>query len=97
MKKHNGKVIKSDSKKNLIELITNKTVSFEIKNKIKIPEELKTFNPKIVNNLLMLNYDKTKSSLSNIIKLLDKNKIEYTEISTSEGDLEDVFVKLTSK
>ena len=94
---NNGKVIKSDSKKNLIELITNKTVSFEIKNKIKIPEELKTFNPKIVNNLLMLDYDKTKSSLSNIIKLLDKNKIEYTEISTSEGDLEDVFVKLTSK
>ena len=94
---NNGKVIKSDSKKNLIELITNKTVSFEIKNKIIIPEELKIFNPKIVNNLLMIDYDKTKSSLSNIIKLLDKNKIEYTEISTSEGDLEDVFVKLTSK
>ena len=94
---NNGKVIKSDSKKNLIELITNKTVSFEIKNKIKIPEELKIYNPKIVNNLLMVDYDKTKSSLSNIIKLLDKNKIEYTEISTSEGDLEDVFVKLTSK
>jgi len=94
---NNGKIIKSDSKKNLIELITNKTVSFEIKNKIKIPEELKNFNPKIVSNLLMLDYDKTKSSLSNIIKLLDKNKIEYTEISTSEGDLEDVFVKLTSK
>jgi len=94
---NNGKVIKSDSKKNLIELITNKTVSFEIKNNIKIPEELKIFNPKIVNNLLMVNYDKTKSSLSNIIKLLDKNKIEYTEISTSEGDLEDVFVKLTSQ
>ena len=94
---NNGKVIKSDSKKNLIELITNKTVSFEIKNKIKIPEELKIFNAKIVNNLLMVDYDKTKSSLSNIIKLLDKNKIEYTEISTSEGDLEDVFVKLTSK
>ena len=94
---NNGKVIKSDSKKNLIKLITNKTVSFEIKNKIKIPEELKIFNPKIVNNFLMVDYDKTKSSLSNIIKLLDKNKIEYTEISTSEGDLEDVFVKLTSK
>jgi len=94
---NNGKVIKSDSKKNLIELITNKTVSFEIKHKIIIPEELKIFNPKIVNNLLILDYDKTKSSLSNIIKLLEKNKIEYTEISTSEGDLEDVFVKLTSK
>ena len=94
---NNGKIIKSDSKKNLIKLITNKTVFFEIKNEIKIPEELKTFNPKIVNNLLMLDYDKTKSSLSNIIKLLDKNDIQYTEISTSEGDLEDVFVKLTSK
>ena len=94
---NNGKVIKCDSKKNLIKLITNKTVSFEIKNKIKIPEELKIFNPKIVNNFLMVDYDKNKSSLPNIIKLLDKNKIEYTEISTSEGDLEDVFVKLTSK
>ena len=29
--------------------------------------------------------------------LLENNHIKYTEISTSEGDLEDVFVKLTSR
>jgi len=93
---NNGKVIKSNSKKNLMDLITNKTVTFEIKNKINIPNDLKSFNPKMINNLLILNYEKNKSSLSKIIKILDNNKIDYNEISTSEGDLEDVFVKLTS-
>ncbi len=93
---NNGKVIRSDSKNNLIGLITNKTVTFEITNNIKVPKELKIFNPKIINNLLVINYDKSQSSLSNIIKILENNQIKYTEISTSEGDLEDVFVKLTS-
>jgi len=92
---NNGKVIKSDSKKNLMKLITNKTVTFDIENQTKIPDELNVYSPKLNNNLLILNYDKNKSSLSNIIKILDKHSIQYSEISTSEGDLEDVFVKLT--
>ena len=94
---NNGKVIISDLKNNLIKLITNKTVTFEIKRIKKIPDELNIYNPKIKNNFLVLNYDKSKSSLSYIIKILDKYNINYTEVSTSEGDLEDVFVKLTSR
>ena len=94
---NNGKVIISDSKNNLIKLITNKTVTFEIEKIKKIPDELNIYNPKIKNNFLVLNYDKSKSSLSYIIKILDKYNINYTEVSTSEGDLEDVFVKLTSR
>ena len=62
----------------------------------RIPDKLKIYNPKIKNNNLILNYDKSKSSLSNIIKILDNYNINYTEVSTSEGDLEDVFIKLTS-
>ena len=94
---NNGKVIISDLKNNLIKLITNKTVTFEIEKIKKIPDELNIYDPKIKNNFLVLNYDKSKSSLSYIIKILDKYNINYTEISTSEGDLEDVFVKLTSR
>lgn len=94
---NNGKVIISDLKNNLIKLITNKTVTFEIEKIKKIPDELNIYDPKIKNNSLVLNYDKSKSSLSYIIKILDKYNINYTEISTSEGDLEDVFVKLTSR
>ena len=94
---NNGKVIISDLKNNLIKLITNKTVTFEIEKIKKIPDELNIYDPKIKNNFLVLNYDKSKSSLSNIIKILDKYNINYTEVSTSEGDLEDVFVKLTSR
>lgn len=93
---NNGKVIISDSKNNLVQLITNKTVTFEIEKIEKIPNELKIYNPKINNNSLVLNYDKSKSSLSNIIKILDNYNINYTEVSTSEGDLEDAFIKLTS-
>ena len=43
----------------------------------------------------MLTYDKNKNKISEIIKVLNNNKIIFNEISTKESDLEDVFVELT--
>ena len=43
---------------------------------------------------MKLNYDKKKTNLKTIIDILDKHKIEFKEINTYEGDLEDVFLKL---
>ncbi|MDC0625506.1 ABC transporter ATP-binding protein [Alphaproteobacteria bacterium] len=90
----NGKVIKDDSKSNLLKLISNKTVLFQINTEISLPNELKYYNPKIKNGNLKITYDKNKTSLKEIIEILNKNKISFQEINTYESDLEDIFLKL---
>jgi len=91
---NNGKVIKDDTKNNLLKIISNKTVLFQIDSEIFIPNELKKFNPKIENSNLKITYDKNTTSLKEIIDILNKNKISFQEINTFESDLEDIFLKL---
>tara|TARA_B100000029_G_scaffold509517_2_gene598929 strand:- start:65 stop:982 length:918 start_codon:yes stop_codon:yes gene_type:complete len=92
---NNGKIIKSDTKANLLDLIGNKIVSFELESIERLPEELNQFKPIIKDKNLILNYDKNIVKLPEIINILNKNKINFKEISTKESDLEDVFIKLT--
>ena len=91
---NNGKVIKDDTKNNLLKIISNKTVLFQIDSEILLPNELKNFNPKIENGNLKITYDKNTISLKEIIHILNKNKISFQEINTFESDLEDIFLKL---
>ena len=91
---NNGKVIKDDTKNNLLKIISNKTVLFQLDSEIFIPNELKNFNPKIENSNLKITYDKNTTSLKEIIDILNKNKISFQEINTFESDLEDIFLKL---
>ena len=59
-----------------------------------IPDSVKRFKYNLNENILNIEYDKNKTSLNEIIKLLDKAKIEFTEINTYESNLEDTFLKL---
>ena len=92
-----GKKIKEDSKENLLNIISNKTVSFVIKNNFSIPSELNEFQPIKDGFKLTLNYDKNETDINSIIKIINNNNIDFTEINTSESDLEDVFLKLVSE
>ena len=89
-----GKKIIEGTKTDLLNIISNKIVTFVIEKDIIIPEELKRFNPSFINGSLRINYDKNETNLKIIIDILNKNKIEFKEINTYEGDLEDVFLKL---
>ena len=89
-----GKIIKDDTKKNLLNYISNKTVSFELVSNIKIPTTLLNFNPIINNNKLQLSYDKSKISINKIINILNESNISFSEMSTYESNLEDVFKKI---
>ena len=40
-------------------------------------------------------YERRKHNISEIIELLKNEKIEIIDISTDDGDLEDVFIQLT--
>jgi ABC-2 type transport system ATP-binding protein len=91
---NNGKVIKDDTKNNLLKIISNKTVLFQINSEIFLPSELNNYNPKIENGNLKITYDKNTTSLKEIIDILNKNKISFQEINTFESDLEDIFLKL---
>ena len=89
-----GGVIRDDTKTNLLNIISTKTVSFDLVNKIETPKELMQFNPKIEKNKLLLSYDKSEISLNKIIDILNKNNIIFSEMSTYESNLENVFKKL---
>ena len=88
-----GKKIKEDSKENLLNIISNKTVSFVIKNNFSIPSELNEFQPIKDGFKLTLNYDKNETDINSIIKIINNNNIDFTD-NTSESDLEDVFLNL---
>ena len=92
-----GKIIKSDTKKNLLNLIGVKTVTFTLENSCEIPDILKQYNVKLSDNKLTLSYDKKITQLKFIIKILDDLKITFSEINTYESDLEDVFIELIKK
>ena len=94
---NNGKVLKSDTKENLLNFISNKTVSFIVSENTNIPSDLNKFNPNLKDKCLTLNYDKQKITLKSIIDILNFNNINFTEINTYESDLEDVFIKIINE
>ena len=44
-----------------------------------------------------MTYDKNKTNIRKILDILKNNKIDFNEINTFEGDLEDVFIKVVNK
>ena len=91
---NDGQIIKDDSKENLLNFISTKKVSFDLKNNIEIPKELLKFNPILSNNKLHLSYDKSLISINQIIETLNNCDIIFSEMNTYESNLEDVFKKL---
>ena len=94
---NNGKKIIEGSKNDLLNIISTKSVTFILNKNIDIPKDLKEFNPVIDNGVLKLSYDKNKTNIKKIIDILNRNKIDFKEINTFEGDLEDVFLKVVNK
>ncbi len=92
-----GKKIIEGSKNDLLNIISTKSVAFVLNKAVSIPEELKQFKPVIDKRLLKLSYDKNKTNIKKIIDILNSNQIEFKEINTFEGDLEDVFMKVINK
>ena len=94
---NNGKILRSDFKDNLINIIGKKTVHFHLTNNLKfIPSILQSYNPSLNNNILSISYDKKQTKLRKILEKLNKLNIAFDEINTQESDLEDVFIQLTN-
>ncbi|MDC2992531.1 ABC transporter ATP-binding protein [Pelagibacteraceae bacterium] len=94
---NHGKKIIEGSKKDLLNIISTKSVTFILNKNIDIPKDLKGFNPVMDKGVLKLSYDKNKTNIKKIIDILNRNQIDFKEINTFEGDLEDVFLKVVNK
>ena len=94
-----GRLVALDSTKNLIDKIQSKRVNFLINKKVKMDKTiLPNFN--IISNTnkeFNISYDKKEIKLDKIISLIQSQNIEITDIITDDGDLEDVFFKLTNE
>ena len=91
-----GKIVALDSTKNLLNRIQTKKVTFKTDKKVDIKnEDLKSL--KIISKSefeTCISYEKSKIHIEEIINLIKKDKIKIIDISTDDGDLEDVFLRL---
>ena len=92
-----GSMVALDSTKNLLKKIQTKNVTFFLNGKVNISNE--TLNSlKIIynnSNKLVVSYERSKLNVNELINFINKQKITISDISTDDGDLEDVFVRLT--
>ena len=92
-----GNLVALDTTQKLLERIQTKKINFTVKD-VDINKSLliKGIKFKIISkNLISATYEKGSLDFREIINYLNQNKIKIEDISTEEGDLEDVFVQLT--
>ena len=92
-----GNLVALDTNKKLLERIKTKKINFKVKN-IELNKNLmmKDINFKINSeNSILVTYEKNSLDFGEIINYLNENNIKIEDISTEDGDLEDVFVQLT--
>ena len=92
-----GQLVALDTTKNLLDKIQTKIVNFITDKKANIDEnQLESL--KVISNengKLSISYEKSKINIDQIIKYLSTQNIKIFDISTDDGDLEDVFLRLT--
>ena len=74
-----GNLVALDTTEKLLERIKTKKINFKINSE----------------NSILATYEKNSLDFGEIIKYLNENNIQIEDISTEDGDLEDVFVQLT--
>jgi len=94
-----GLLVALDSTKNLVKKIQTKIVTFLLDKKINLKnnflESVKIISNE--NNELIISYEKSTMQIEKIINFLQQQQVFIKDISTDDGNLEDVFVKLTKK
>jgi len=91
-----GNMVALDSTKNLLDKIQTKKVKIKTDKETNIKDgDLESL--KITSNLeneVCLSYEKSKVNIEELINLIKKNNTQIIDISTDDGDLEDVFLRL---
>ena len=92
-----GNLVALDTTQKMLERIESKIIKFKVKDS-KNFEKIKLDGVKFAksNGQITASYDKNKIKFDQIIEEV-KNNVEILDISTDEGDLEDIFLQLTNK
>ncbi len=92
-----GHLVALDTTKNLINKIQTKIVNFKLNKKISINDNFLNSVRIISNqeNFLSLSYEKSQLSIDQIISFIKAKNVKIIDISTDDGNLEDIFLKLT--
>jgi len=92
-----GNLVTLDTTDNLLDSIKTKKIIFKVKKIIKVSNQdlngIK-FSYKS-NNEIIASYEKKKHKIDEIINKIKNSGMEIFDISTDEGNLEDVFIDLT--
>ncbi len=92
-----GNLVALDSTKNLLKRIQTKIVTFVVNGKVNIENQsLKSLN--VIDNQpgqLIVSYEKSLLNIGELIDYINKQNIKISDISTDDGNLEDVFLRLT--
>ena len=91
-----GNLVALDSTVNLLERIQTKKVTFKVNKKVEINDKTLKSLQILYNreNEICVSYEKSKTNIQEIIDFIKKKNIEINDISTDDGDLEDVFLRL---
>ena len=92
-----GNLVALDSTSKLLDRIETKKIKFKVRNLDKF-DEIVLNGVKFTKNGAQIEafYDKNKFKFDQIINIVKKNT-EILDISTEDGDLEDIFLKLTNR
>ena len=91
-----GNMVALDSTKNLLNRIQTKKVTL-ITDKIIDIKDDEINSLKVISksgNQICVSYEKSKIHMEELINLIKKNDVKIIDISTDDGDLEDVFLRL---
>ena len=92
-----GILVALDSTKNLLDKIKTKKITFKLSRNIDLNNNIDSSLNVISNkdNEVVISYEKNKITTGEIINLIQKQNTKIIDIATDDGDLEDVFIKLT--
>jgi ABC-2 type transport system ATP-binding protein len=92
-----GNLVALDTTQKLLERIQTKKINFMVKDvDVRKTFSLKDIQFKISSkNIITVTYEKKSLDFGEIINYLIQNDVKIVDISTEDGDLEDVFVQLT--
>jgi ABC-2 type transport system ATP-binding protein len=92
-----GNLVALDTTEKLLERIKTKKINFKVKKvNLNLPLHMNGIKFKIISeNQITATYEKNSLNFGEIINYFNQNNLKIEDISTDDGDLEDVFVQLT--
>ena len=92
-----GNLVALDTTKNLLNRIKTKKIIFKVNKLIDLSKKKisgLSFSSNVSNEII-ISYERNKHKIEDIINIIKSEGVEIIDISTKDGNLEDVFIQLT--